>query len=471
MEPIGAEANDVAEELVQIAEFMETNEADGSCSEGTQKKHSQTVGPRGPVLLQDGVLHEVLDTFVHKKTPGRAVHTKGFGAAGIFRAYRSMEQYTKLCFLQKEGCVTPVRARFSLAVSNPGTPDTSRNVRGFSTKFYTEKGIFDLLCNHIPVFLVRDAIRFPEAIQAFLPCPENNLIDPNRFWEFIARAPEAIHFVTWLYSDVGTLKSLPHMRASSVNTYVWKNAAGERRYVKYHWLPMAGEEYIDKAEAMRLAGLDPDYAGRGLYDTIAKGNPVEYELNVQLMDPCDEFDLPYDPLDDTKIWCENQYPLIPVGKLCLNQNTTDYDAQVERIAFSPANLLDGAELSDDKMLQGRSFIYWDAQRYRLGPQFRSIPVNAQKDWTPNDMITSGNGMEVSGRLVRSDIPKEDNFSQAGERYRSLSEVQKDHLIDNIASELYQVPAGTRDTVMDYFRRASEAMAQRIEKRMADYLKR
>lgn len=450
------------------AKSLEDMNCTHSSKAESQKPHSQTVGPRGPVLLQDGVLHEVLDTFVHKKIPQRAVHAKGYGAAGTFCAYRSMQEYTKLCFLQKEGCETPVRVRFSLAVSNPGTPDTSRNVRGFSAKFYTDEGVFDLLCNHIPVFLVRDAIRFPESIQAFLPSPENNLIDPNHFWNFIARAPEAIHFVTWLYSDAGTVKSLRKLHTSSVNTYVWKNFADERRYVKYHWIPVAGEEYIGKEEATRLAGLDSDYAGRELYNTIAQGIPVEYELHVQLMDPRDEAELPYDPLDDTKTWDETKYPLIPVGRLSLTQNTTDYDAQVERIAFSPANLLEGAELSHDKMLQGRSFIYWDAQRYRLGSQFRSLPVNAQKDWCPNDIITNGNGIEVIGNQIRSVIPKQNDFYQAGERYRSLSEEQKDHLVDNIASELHLAPIETIRIVMDYFRNASEAMAQRIEKRMEDY---
>ncbi len=431
----------------------------------SQPLHSQTAGPCGPVLTQDIVLHETLESFVHKKIPERAVHTKGYGASGTFTAYQSMEKYTMLCFLQKEGLETPVRVRFSLAASNKGTPDTGRNVRGFSAKFYTKDGIFDLLCNHIPVFLVRDAIRFPEAIQAFLPSPQNNLMDPNRFWDFAARAPEATHFITWLYSDAGTVKSFRHMRSSSVNTYVWKNAAGERRYVKYHWLPKAGEQYIDQAESKRLSAADPDYAGRDLYQAIANSHPVEYELHVQFMEPKDEAALPYDPLDDTKIWDECQFPLIPVGKLSLTQNTTDYDAQVERIAFSPANLLEGAELSNDKMLQSRSFIYWDAQRYRLGAHFRSIPVNAQADWSAKEAITSGSGTDVSGTIGRSSIPREENFIQAGERYRSLTEMQKDHLIDNIASELYLVPLEIRTVILEYFRSASEAMAQRIVKQM------
>ncbi|MBO1912536.1 catalase, partial [Microvirga sp. 3-52] len=155
--------------------------------------------------------------------------------------------------------------------------------RGFATKFYTGKGIFDLICNHLPVFLIRDAIRFPEAINALLPSPVNNLMDPERFWRFVARAPESTHFVVRLYSDAGTLKSFRHMPGHSVNTYVWKNAQGVRNYVKYHWVPYAGEQNIDSTEAARWNGKNPDIAGQDLYDAIAKGNPVQYGLYVQLM--------------------------------------------------------------------------------------------------------------------------------------------------------------------------------------------
>lgn len=434
---------------------------------GQQMSHSQAAGPGGSVLEQDGVLHETLETFVHSKLLERAVHVKGYGAFGFFQPYESMKAYTTLNFLQNPNQRTPTLSRFSLAVSNKGTPDTSRNVRGFSTKFYTPGGNFDLLCNHIPVFLVRDALRFPEAIGALSPSPVNNLMDSSRFWEFAARAPEATHFITWLYSDVGTIKSLRHLRAYGVNTYIWKNADGVRRYVKYHWIPVAGTEFIDAEEAAKLAGESPDIAGWDLYDTLARGETVEFELRVQLMHPDDAESLPYDPLDDTKIWSEEQFPLLPVGKLTLNRNPEDYKAQVEKLAFSPNNLLEGVELSDDKMLQGRANIYWDAQRRRLGPDFRSIPVNSEKGWTPNVVVTSGNGRHLDGTIQRSEIERTENFLQAGERYDSLSEQEREHLVRNIASELCTAPMDTRRTVLGYFRKASEDFAGQLEAAMQD----
>ncbi|EFM10689.1 Catalase [Paenibacillus curdlanolyticus YK9] len=428
--------------------------------------HSQTVGERGPVLEQDSVLHETLEEFIHTKILERPVHVKGAGAFGYFQTTHPMGAYTKLCFLQNPGQQVPVTVRFSLAVSNRGTPDTSRNVRGFSTKFYTPQGVFDLLCNHIPVFSVRDAIRFPETINAFLPSPKNNLLDPERFWSFVARAPESTNFVVWLYSDVGTVKSLRHIRGHSVNTYVWRNAQGVRSYVKYHWMPLAGAQYIDRQEAARLAGENPDIAAQDLYDTLATGKTVEYGLYVQLMNPEDEAALPYDPLDDTKIWDEAKYPMQPVGRLVLNRNPDNYMEQVEKIAFSPSNLLEGAELSDDKMLQGRTNIYSDSQRRRLGPDFRKIPINHQKNWTPASQETSGSGRFVEGRLVRSDISKPDNFSQAGQFYRSLTPVQQEHLVGNLAADLAAVSPGTQSTVVGYLSQASAELGTRVAQQIS-----
>jgi len=428
---------------------------------GAKEMHSQTVGKRGPVLEQDTILHETLETFVHSTILERPVHVKGFGAFGYFETAYSMAKYTKLCFLQNPGQQVPVTVRFSLAVSNKGTPDTSRNVRGFSTKFYTKEGIFDMVFNHIPVFLVRDAIRFPETIKAFLPSPVNNLMDPERFWSFIARAPESTHFVVRLYSDAGTVKSFRHMPGHSVNTYVWKNEQGVRSYVKYHWVPEAGERYIDSQEAARWNGENPDIAGKDLHDALAKGEPVVYGLYVQLMDPKDETILSYDPLDDTKVWDERQYPLRPVGRLRLNRNPDNYMEQVEKLAFSPSNLLEGVELSDDKMLQGRANIYSDSQRRRLGPDFRKIPINHQKDWSPTSLVTSGNGRYVEGNLVRSDLPKQDDFTQAGQFYHALPPVQKDHLVNNLSVDLAGISHETRRIVLTYLYNASPEMGERV----------
>ncbi|MGH1328251.1 catalase [Bacillus pretiosus] len=430
--------------------------------------HSQTVGSRGPILKQDSVLHETLQEFIHEKILERPVHVKGFGAFGYFQTIYPMSEHTKLRFLQNSNARVPVMVRFSLAVSTKGTPDTSRNVRGFSTKFYTEEGIFDLLCNHIPVFSVRDPMRFPETIQALLPSPINNLIDPNRFWSFVARAPESIHFVVHLYSDAGTAKSLRHIPGHSVNTYVWRNAEGNRKYVKYHWYPFEGVQFITSEEANKLAAENPDYSGKDLYDAIANGKPVEYGLYVQLMDPKDEEHLSYDPLDDTKVWDEKSYPLIPVGKMVLNKNPENYMEQVEKVAFSPSNLLDGAELSDDKMLQGRANIYSDSQRRRIGSEFRKLPINQQQNWTPAKQITSGDGIYVEGKLERTSITKQDDFTQPGEFYAKLKPIEKEHLAENLAGDLKVISHDIRKIVLGYFNQVSTDLKTSIDTKMKEH---
>lgn len=430
--------------------------------------HSQTVGVRGPVLVQDTALHETLETFVFSTTLARRLHTKGYGAFGYFYTTHSMQEYTKAGFLQTPGQQVPVAVRFSLASSNQGTPDTLRNVRGFSTRFYTDGGFFDLLCNHLPVFFVRDAIRVPDVISHLSPSPVNNLADPDRFWSLFAKYPETTNMLIWFFSDLGTVKSLRHIRGYSVSTYVWRNAQGVRRYVKYIWIPMAGQEFIDRQEAQQLACKDPNIAGSDLYDSIAQGKAVEYELRVQLMDPEDAKTLPFDPLDDTKLWDEAQFPSLPVGRMVLNRNPDNYAEQVEKLALNPANLLPGLEFSDDKILQGRTFIYSDAQRHRLGPDYRNIPVNKQPNWSPASMVSSGNGRYIDGEIMRAEIPDSGDFTQATQKYESFSSAEKKSLVDNIASGLVEAQPNTQRIVLRHLEQVSPVLAEMVRNQMLLY---
>ncbi|WP_081922191.1 catalase [Oceanobacillus jeddahense] len=436
-------------------------------SDSSGPYHSQTVGKDGPILEQDNILHEKLETFIHEKIVERPLHVKGYGAFGYFETLNSMSKYTKLPFLQQTGQTVPVAVRFSLGASNKGTPDTSRNIRGFSTKFYTDDGIFDLICNDIPVFLLRDPMRFPESIKALSPSPKNNLMDPNSLWEFVSRHPESTHFIVRLFSNIGTAKSFRRIPGNSVSTYVWRNAEGKRHYIKYQWIPFEGVQFITSKEAEKIAAINPDYAGEDLFRTIENGGSVEYGLYVQIMDPADADQLPFDPLDDTKVWDAKMFPLHPVGKMTLNRNPDNYMEQVEKIAFSPSNLLDGAELTDDRILQGRANVYWDSQRYRIGPRFRGVPVNDQKDWQPSDLQTSGEGTFVEGRLMRSDIAKQDDFSQAGEFYQSLSPTWKSQLVSNLVTALTGVRSDLQAKTIEYLSLASRDLGERVSEGLRD----
>ncbi|PWM45124.1 MAG: catalase [Clostridiales bacterium] len=456
----------------------------------TNDKNSITVGPEGPVLLQDIQLIDKIAHFDRERIPERVVHAKGAGAFGSFESYGNAEEYTTADFL-KPNKKTDVFVRFSTVVGSKGSADTVRDPRGFAVKFYTNEGIYDIVGNDLPVFFIRDGIKFPDVIHALKPSPNNNIINSERFWDFISLTPEATHMITWLYSDRGTIKSYRHVDGFGVNTYVWVDKRGKKRFIKYHWKTMQGIETIDRHEAKKLAGEDPDIATRDLYNAIASNNYPKYELCVQIMDPADAQNLAFDPLDDTKVWDEVAYPLIKIGMMTLNKNPENFFAQVEQVAYCPGNIVPGVELSADKMLQGRSFSYLDTQRHRIGPNFAQLPINRSVspvfnnqrdgamtyDFNPSPINYSPNtlgnnqpyaankpeviGPFVEGEVCRIPIEKTDDFTQAGEHYNSLTKVEKDHLCDNIAVELKNANKGIQERVLEYFRRASPEFAEQV----------
>lgn len=463
-------------------------------------QNSLTAGQRGPVLLQDVHLVEKLAHFDRERIPERVVHAKGAGAHGYFQVYKSMAPYTRAKFLQDPKVKTPVFVRFSTVVGARGSADSVRDPRGFAVKFYTKEGNYDLVGNNLPVFFIRDAIKFPDMVHSFKPAPDTNIpvssSANSRFWDFISLTPESTHMITWLFSDRGTVKSFRKMEGFGVNTYIWVNAKGKGVYVKYHWKPAAGIETIDRHEATRLAGEDPDVATRDLYNTIASGMTVEYELNVQLMEFEDEGRLDFDPLDATKTWPEDQYPLMPVGKMALDKNPENYFAEVEQAAFCPATLVPGIEPSADKLLQGRLFSYADTQRHRLGPNYLEIPINRPKVEVSNDQrdgamqVATGfsgtvnyepntlaggmprqsgdptfGGRPTDGGAVRQKIALTNDFKQAGEHYRSLSKKDADHLVDNIVDSLGHADRDIQRRMVANLSQADSDLGTRVAKGM------
>jgi len=428
-----------------------------------KEESSLTAGKNGPVLLQDVRLIDKLTRFVREGIPERVVFAKGTGAHGYFRVYMPMSDFTKAAFLQNPEKKTPVFVRFSTMTGSKGSADTIRDVRGFAVKFYTTEGNYDLLCTSLPVFYIRDAIHFPELMHALKPSPSTNIIEPARFWKYISETPEATHMITWLFSDNGTMKSYRHMEGYSVNTYIWVSSNGQRQLVRYHWKPLLGVKNITRQEAEFLAGFDPDAAARDLCDSLERGEPTEYELNVQLIpyDKQDQYD--FDPLDPTKIWPESLVPLFKVGKMTLNKATENYQEEVEKAAFSPANIVPGIEFSFDRLLQGSIFSSLDAQRYRLGPDFEQYPVNRARYPTTAMLIQSRAPapIQVQGSVERTQPVKGDDFAQAGERYRSMSPKEQDHLVDNIIDHMLFVDDRIQKKVVEYFIQADEEFGKRV----------
>lgn len=415
-------------------------------------------------LLSDTHTIEKLAHFDRERIPERVVHAKGAGAFGYFEVTHDVTQYTCADFLSKIGKRTDMLARFSTVGGEKGSADSARDPRGFALKFYTDEGNYDMVGNNTPTFFIRDGIKFPDFIHTQKRNPATNLKDANAFWDFLSLTPESIHQVTILFSDRGTPDGFRHMHGYSSHTYMWYNAKGEYVWVKWHFRTDQGIKNLTGAKADELAGSDPDYATRDLFESIEKGEFPSWTAYVQIMKPEDADSYKFDAFDITKVWSQKDYPLIPVGKFVLNRNPQDYFAEIEQAAFSPSNFVPGIAASPDKMLQVRLFSYPDTHRHRLGANFHQIPVNAPKHGVnnyqrdgqmnidkssgPNYYPNSFDGalpdakftppaIDVQGMAARHEyIVGDIDFVQAGDLYsRVLSEYDKTNLVNNIIGHI------------------------------------
>jgi len=461
----------------------------------SDNQNSLTVGERGPVLLQDVHFIEKMAHFDRERIPERVVHAKGAGVHGYFQVYKSMTSYTKAKFLQAPQKKTPVFVRFSTVTGGRGSADTVRDPRGFAVKFYTEEGNYDLVGNNLPVFFIRDAIKFPDMVHAFKAAPDSNIPSASSshdsFWDFISLTPESTHMIIWLFSDRGTPKSYRMMEGFGVNTYKWVNAEGKAVYVKYHWKPKLGVQTLDRHEATKLAGEDPDYLTRDLRNAITNGQEVEFELFVQLMQIEDELKQDFDQLDPTKTWSEDKFPLMPVGKMVLNKNPDNFFVEVEQAAFCPSSIVPGIEFSADKLLQGRTFSYADTQRHRLGPNYLQIEVNrptvdvnnSQRDgamqmgkysgpvnYEPasidegapmESLVGTQSVFQVGGDAIRKKISKTNDFHQAGEKYLSLSKTDQENLVDNLIADLMPIQKSIQQRVIANLTKANLELGKSV----------
>ncbi|MFC9583631.1 catalase [Streptomyces yangpuensis] len=355
--------------------------------------HSLKAGPRGPVLLQDHHLREKLMHFDHERIPERVVHARGSAAHGVFQSYGTAQTVSKAAFLASD-VETPVFVRFSTVLGSRGSADTVRDTRGFATKFYTEEGVFDLVGNNIPVFFIQDAIKFPDVIHAGKPHPDREIPQAqsahDTFWDFVSLHTEATHHTLWNMSDRGIPRSYRMMEGFGVHTFRLVNAQGTTTLVKFHWKPRLGVHSLVWEEAQILAGVDPDFHRRDLFDAIESGAYPQWELGIQTFpDTADQMFEGIDLLDATKIVPEELAPVKPVGLLTLNANPSNFFAEVEQVAFHTGHLVPGIDATDDPLLAGRNFSYLDTQLTRLGgPNFPQIPIN--RTHAPvNDMLRDG----------------------------------------------------------------------------------
>ncbi|WP_127076389.1 catalase [Rhodomicrobium lacus] len=434
-------------------------------------QNSLTAGERGPVLLQDVHLLEKLAHQNRERIPERVVHAKGWGAHGTFTVTNDITKYSRAKLFSDVGKKTDVIARFSTVAGELGAADAERDVRGFSVKFYTEKGNWDLAGNNTPVFFVRDPLKFPDFIHTQKRHPKTNLRSPTAMWDFWSLSPESLHQVTILFSDRGIPVAPQFMNGYGSHTYSFINAQNERFWVKFHFKTLQGHRHYTNREAEDVVGKDRESYQRELFGTIDRGDFPKWRLFVQIMPETDADKTPYNPFDLTKVWPHGDFPLIEVGILELNRNADNYFAEIEQLAFSPSNVVPGIGHSPDKMLQARVFSYADAHRYRLGTHYEALPVNAPKSgvhhyhkdgamrffsgqtgnvdafYEPNSFGGAAEApqyreppLRISGDADRYNHRiGNDDYSQPRALFRLFDAEQKERLFSNIAEALQGVP--------------------------------
>ncbi len=446
----------------------------------SDNQNSLKAGVRGATLIEDFILREKITHFDHERIPERIVHARGVGAHGYFEAYPGNEKLTKAGFLTNTSVQTPVFVRFSTVQGPRGSADTVRDIRGFATKFYTEEGNFDLVANDAPVFFIQDGIKFPDFVHAVKPEPQTEIPTGasahDTFWDFVSLVPESAHAVMWAMSDRGIPRNLRAIQGFGVHTFRFINAENKAVFVKFHWTPKQGLAQLVWDEAQKLAGKDPDFHRRDLYEAIASGNYPEWELGVQVVPEEDEMKYDFDLLDPTKIIPEELVPVTPIGRMVLNRNVDYFFGETEQVAFCPGHIVPGLDFTNDPLLQARLFSYTDTQLSRLGgPNFHQIPINkpvcpfhnnqrdglhqrivhtGQASYEPNSIdnnwpaetpsAAQGGGFEsyqerIDGHKIRQRSESfSDHFSQARLFYRSQAPHEQKHIVDAYVFELSKV---------------------------------
>jgi catalase len=470
----------------------------------SDNQNTLRAGARGGALLEDFLMQEKITHFDHERIPERIVHARGSAAHGHFECLLDCSAWTRAHFLGKVGRKTPVFTRFSTVAGGAGSADTPRDVRGFAVKFYSEEGNFDLVGNNVPVFFIQDAMKFPDLAHALKMEPDRGYPQAasahDTFWDFISLMPESLHMVMWAMSDRSLPRSLRKIDGFGVHTFRFVDAAGGWRFVKFHWRAELGVASTTWDEAVKLAGADPDYHRRDLWEAIAKGQAPAWQLGVQVFDEAQAAQLPFDVLDPTKLVPEELVPIEIIGRMVLDRNPDNFFAETEQVAFCPAHLVPGIDFSDDPLLQGRLFSYTDTQLSRLGgPNFHQLPVNRarcpmqnfQRDgmlqmdvprgrvnYEPNSIepegpresarhgFTTVAGQESGPKQRGRPASFADHYSQARQFYRSQTAPEQRHIAQALAFEFSKLEVGAiRQRMLGHLLVVEPALAADVARRL------
>jgi catalase len=348
-------------------------------------------------LLEDTQLIETLSHFPRERIPerfadsrvhrallcanfsNRVVHAKAAGAWGEFECTADVSDWCSVDFLSKPGKKTEALVRLSTVAGERGSSDTLRDIRGFAVKLKTEEGNWDFVGNDLPVFFIRDPTKFPSLNRSHKRHPQTGVADASMFWDFHNNHQEGVHCLMQLFGPRGVPASLRNVNGFGNHTFKFgKPEEGTFKYVKIHFVPDDGIKNLTQEEAVRLAGEEPDYHIKDLFNAIERGQYPSWKMCFQIMDPKEAETYRWNIFDITQVWPHSDYPLVEIGRLTLNRNPQNHFQEVEQAAFSPSNMVPGIGPSADIMLHARMFSYPDAARYRIGPNYQQLPPNAPK---------------------------------------------------------------------------------------------
>lgn len=478
----------MAEDFVQLTTTTGRPVADN--------QNVMSVGPRGPLLLQDVWFLEKLAAFDRERIPERVVHAHGSGAHGVFEATADISQYSKAKVFVK-GTRTPMFIRFSTVAPERGSADAVRDPRGFAIKFYTQEGNWDLVGNNTPIFFIRDPYKFPDFIHSQKRDPRKGVQDTETWWDFWSQTPESLHQVTYLMGDRGIPASYRHMNGYGSHTFSLINAKDQRFWVKFHFHTMQGIKNLTNKQAAAVRAKDPDSHQKDLFQAIERGDFPVWRVSIQVMPEHEAKTYRFHPFDVTKIWSHKDYPLMEIGTMTLTKNPENYFAEVEQAAFTPASVVPGISFSPDRLLQGRLFSYGDTHRYRLGVNHHQIPINMPKvpmtstvrdgfmtngayggkrnynpsllpgykdNWMLKEPVLDPSVIQQETRLAQWDYREDDDdyYTQPGDLYRLMKADEKERLCETIAGTMRGIDKNIIKVQLEHFRKADPAYGRRVE---------
>jgi catalase len=278
----------------------------------------------------------------------RAVHAKGFCAAGSFEPTPEAKGVSKAVIF--DGRAVPVMYRFSIAPGTPAASDKDQAPRSLVARFQPNGGdTMDLLMINVPFVFVHDPKDFAPFFRALTPDPKTGKPDPAKFKAYFDQHPESQRFLDWL-GQHPVPASYATARYYAVHTFYFTNDKGERRPARWMAEPRAGEAALAD-EQKKILG--DDFYEDEMRQRVDK-QPAEWDLYLV-------FAAPDDPLTDASSpWPADgkHRERVQVGRFRVGSvEQAGSKGPCDQEMFNPMQVVDGIEPSDDPVLKVRPDAY------------------------------------------------------------------------------------------------------------------